>query len=156
MLGNGGRGSHGPLSENSTAQSSVAFLQQLRAKYNGPLIVIWDNGPAHRGPALREYLTTPGLNLRLVALPAYSPDFNPDEALWDWARQEVTANTCGGSAAKVREHIDRFFAGLAEPCRRRCGNAAAENCKHIADQLLLAATQAAVEMNHIDYTLRSV
>jgi hypothetical protein len=66
------------LSENSTAQTSVAFLRQLRAKYNGPLIVTWDNGPAHRGPALREYLTTPGLNLRLVALPAYSPDFNPD------------------------------------------------------------------------------
>jgi transposase len=111
------------LSENSTAQTSVAFLQQLRAKYNGPLIVIWDNGPAHRGPALREYLTTPGLNLRLVALPAYSPDFNPDEALWDWARQEVTANTCLGSAAKAREHIDRFFVGLAERAaevRQRC------------------------------------
>ena len=36
---------------------------------------IWDNAPAHRGEAVREYLRTPGLNLRLVNLPGYSPDF---------------------------------------------------------------------------------
>ena len=54
----------------------------------------WDNGPAHHGDAMREYLTTPKLNLRLVALPGYSPDFNSDEAIWDWVREEVTANVC--------------------------------------------------------------
>jgi hypothetical protein len=64
---------------NSNAQTSVAFLKQLRERYPEPLIVIWDNGPAHRGPEVREYLTTPNLRLRLVALPGYSPDFNPDE-----------------------------------------------------------------------------
>ena len=53
--------------------------------------MIWDNGPAHRGEAIRSYLGTPDLHLRLVALPAYSPDFNADEAVWDWAREEVTA-----------------------------------------------------------------
>ena len=36
---------------------------------------------------MRSYLTTPDLQLRLVALPAYSPDFNADEAVWDWARR---------------------------------------------------------------------
>jgi transposase len=74
--------------------------------------VIWDNGPAHRGKAIREYLATPDLQLRLVALPPYSPDFNPDEAIWQWVRAEVTANTCFGSAEKVRERVDVFFAGL--------------------------------------------
>ena len=38
------------VTENCTAETSVAFLQQLRAKHTEPLIVIWDNGPAHRGP----------------------------------------------------------------------------------------------------------
>ena len=47
----------------------------------GPLSVIWDNAPAHRGEAVREYLGTPSLGLRLVKLPAYSPDFNADEAV---------------------------------------------------------------------------
>jgi transposase len=106
-----------------TAETSVAFLKQLRERHSGPLIVIWDNGPMHRGPALREYLMTPNLKLRLVALPSYSPDFNPDEAIWDWIREEATANTCFGTAAKVRQKVDAFFAGLVERAtevKQRC------------------------------------
>ena len=70
------------IAGNSNAETSTAFLQQLRANHPGPLVVIWDNGPAHRGAAIRSYLATPDLHLRLVALPAYSPDFNADEAVW--------------------------------------------------------------------------
>lgn len=66
---------------NTTAETSVAFLKQLREHHAEPLIVIWDNGPAQHGPEMRAYLTTPELNLTLVALPGYSPDFNPDEAI---------------------------------------------------------------------------
>ena len=91
------------IAGNSNAETSTAFLQQLRANYPGPLVVIWDNGPAHRGAAIRSYLTTPDLQLRLVALPAYSPDFNADEAVWDWAREEVTANECLGKSQSPRE-----------------------------------------------------
>ena len=100
------------LTGNSTAETSTAFLQQLRAHHPGPLIVIWDNGPAHGGEAIRTYLATPGLDLRLVRLPAYSPDFNPDEAIWGWAREEVTGNTCLGTKALVQEKMTEFFAGL--------------------------------------------
>ena len=57
---------------------------------------------------MRAYLTKPGLNLRLVNLPSYSPDFNPDEAIWGWARQEVTANLCLGTRAAVRESVGAF------------------------------------------------
>jgi hypothetical protein len=64
---------------NTNAETTAAFLTQLREKHPEPLVVIWDNGPAHHGPEIRAYLTTPDLRLRLVALPGYSPDFNPDE-----------------------------------------------------------------------------
>jgi transposase len=106
-----------------TAESSVAFLKQLRTKHTEPLIVIWDNAPAHRGQKMRDYLATPDLRLRLVALPAYSPDFNADEAVWDWVREEATANTCFGTKERVKETVDHFFAGLAgrmEEAKRRC------------------------------------
>ena len=39
---------------------------RLRQRHSGPLNVIWDNAPAHRGEAVREYLRTPGLGLRLM------------------------------------------------------------------------------------------
>ena len=112
-----------PLEGNSTAQTSTSFLQQLRAHHTEPLVVFWDNAPAHGGDPIRAYLTTPDLRLRLVRLPAYSPDFNADEAIWDWVRAESTANTCFGTAANVRAHVDPFLAGLpnrAEEVKRRC------------------------------------
>jgi transposase len=127
-----------PVEGNTNAETSVSFLQLLRVKYGEVLIVIWDNRLAHRGEAMRTYLSTPDLHLRLVALPAYSLDFNPDEAIWEWVREEVTANTCFGTAAKLREKVDAFFVGLAarateviQRCRREL--------RALADQSLLAA-----------------
>lgn len=144
-----------PVTDNCTAVTSVAFLQQLREKHTEPLIVIWDNGPAHRGPEMREYLATPNLNLRLLALPAYSPDFNPDEAIWDWAREEVTANTCFGTAAKVREKLDPFFAGLAErtaEVEQRCRT----KLQSQADALMITADQFFAQVHHVDLIVDSV
>ena len=111
------------LTGNSTAETSVAFLRQLRAHHSEPLIVRWDNGPAHGGQPLRTFLATPGLRLRLVRLPAYSPDFNADEAIWSWVRQEVTANTCFGTASAVRTQVNAFFKALpgrTNEVQRRC------------------------------------
>lgn len=112
-----------PITTTSWAQTSVAFLPQLRAACPAPLIVIRDNGPAHRGEALRTCLRTPELNLRLVALPVSSPDYNADEAIWTWARAEVTANTCWGTTASLQTALTPFFDGLttrADEGRQRC------------------------------------
>ena len=67
---------------------------------------------------MREYLRTPGLNL-----PGYSPDFNADEAIWGWAREEAIGNLCLGTRAAVQERVCGFLAGLAnrpDVVRRRC------------------------------------
>ena len=86
-----------------------------RGQHTEPLTVIWDNSPAHRGDALRAYLTTPDLNLRLVNLPSYSPDFNADEVIWGWARQEATANLCLGTRAAVQEKVGGLFRPPVQP-----------------------------------------
>jgi transposase len=140
------------LDGNSCAETSVAFLRQLRARHPGPLILIWDNGPAHGGDALRAYLATPDLRLRLVRLPAYSPDYNADEAIWAWTRAEVTANTCFGTQAKVREDVGQFLRGLADrtaEVKRRCRTvlqAQAEALAPVADALVQHPTHAVPTM----------
>ena len=111
------------LEGNSNSATSAAFLRQLRARHPEPLTVIWDNSPAHRGDAIRAYLTTSGLRLRLVNLPSYSPDFNADEPIWGWVRQEATANVCLGTRAAVRERVGDFFTHLdhrRQEVKRRC------------------------------------
>lgn len=136
------------LAGNSTAATSVQFLAHLRARHPEPLYVIWDNGPAHRGEALRTYLATPGLNLWLVPLPAYSPDFNADEAIWGWVRAEVTANRCLGTQAAVQQHVGRFLTGLmerSEEVQRRCRTV----LQTLAEPLLPAARALLQDPKHV-------
>ena len=111
------------LEGNSNSGTSAAFLAQLRERHSGPLNVIWDNAPAHRGEPVREYLRTPGLELRLVNLPGYSPDFNADEAIWGWAREEATGNLCLGTKALVQERVGKFLHRLSirkDEVKHRC------------------------------------
>jgi transposase len=137
------------LAGNSTAETSAAFLKHVRAKHAGPLIVIWDNGPAHGGDPIREPLATPGRKLRLVRLPADRPDFNADEKIWGWAREEVTANICLGTKAAVQEEVGAFFAGLAartDEVKRRCRTALQVE----AEALLVSVTEILREIVHVD------
>ena len=111
------------LEGNSNSGTSAAFLEQLRERHPGRLDVIWDNAPAHRGDAIREYLRTPGLGLRLVNLPAYSPDFNWDEAIWGWAREAATGNLCLASREVVQMRVGNSLYGLGSrsgEVKRRC------------------------------------
>ena len=90
---------------------------------------------------MRANLTKPGLNLRLVNLPSYSPDFNPDGAIWGWAHQEVTANLCLGTRAAVRESVGGFF---TDPSRRR------EEVKRRCRTVLQARTTALTSVAQAD------
>jgi transposase len=107
----------------SSSATSAAFLAHLRAQHPEPLIIIWDNGPAHGDEAMRSYLATPDVEVRICRLPAYRPDFNADEAIWAWVREEVTANTCLGTKAAVQEKVAAFLDGLTsrtEEVKTRC------------------------------------
>lgn len=137
---------------NCTAETSAAFLRQLRRNHPEPLIVIWDNGPAHRGEPIRELLATPDVRLRLVPLPGYSPDYNADEAIWDWAREEVTGNVCLGTKAKVQDKLAQFFDRLAsrtDEVKQRCRTALQAQ----ADVLTMTDAGMAQQPPHVDLTL---
>ena len=118
------------LDGNSNAGTSAAFLMQLKERHPGPLNVIWDNAPAHRGEAVREYLRTPGLALRLVnprfhegRLCRATARTSTEMAIWGWAREEATGNMCLGTKTRVQERVSHFLAGLVgrkEEVKRRC------------------------------------
>ena len=105
---------------NSNSGTSVAFLKQLKERHPGPLKVIWDNAPAHRGEAIREYLRTPGLKLQPVNLPGYSPDFNADEAIRGWARMVLLIPDAWRKAKREgrEEERDRVRSIIAEHVTR--------------------------------------
>ena len=119
------------LEGNSNSGTPAAFLEQLRQRHSGPLNVIWNNAPAHRGEAVREYLRTPGLGLRLTnprfhgaGSAGIQPGLHADEAIWGWVREEATRNLCLGGKVRVQQKVNHFLARLTnrkhevkQPCR---------------------------------------
>ncbi len=137
--------------------TSAAFLAQLRAKHPEPLIMIWDNAPAHGGEAMRTYLATPDVAMQICRLPASSPDRNADEAIWAWVREEVTANTCLGTKAAVQEQVGPFLDGLksrTEEVTTRCRTKLPARAEVLAPDA--AAAQEVLRADHIVPTCASV
>ena len=88
-------------------------------------------------------------------LPGYSPDFNAAEAIWDWAREEVTANLCLGTKAAVQEKLEHFFAQLAyhtEEVKQRCRTVLQAR----AEELFSDAQASLCPTIHVDSTLALV
>ena len=88
------------------------------------------------------------------ALPGYLPDFNADEAIWNWVRQEVTANLCLGTKSAVQEKVNNFFTQLAG--NQRSNSAAGPCSKPRAEGLLGKAYADPRRPTNVDPTLVSV
>ncbi len=74
--------------DNLHAAEGCAFLRELLRHLRGYVIVVWDNGPIHKGPLVRALCGTVP-RLRLVALPPYAPELNPDEGVWSHAKTRL-------------------------------------------------------------------
>jgi len=67
------------------------FLRTLARQVRGPLVLVHDGGGMHKGPAVRAVeLDFPGLSLN--RFPAYAPELNPVEGVWNHARDKELAN----------------------------------------------------------------
>ena len=84
-----------------TQDEVVGFLQQLHRHLRGPMVVVWDSLPAHKGRAVREYLERHRWTLRAEALPAYAPELNPNEYAWGHDKLGVLANACPADTAEL-------------------------------------------------------
>lgn len=74
-----------------SAEKVAGFLRDLLRHLRGKVVVIWDGGGNHKGPAIRAFLKR-NKRLWLVRLPAYAPDLNPVEAVWSWLKWGRLAN----------------------------------------------------------------
>jgi transposase len=88
----------------------VAALRQLLGS-SWPVIVVWDNLPAHHSIAMGAWLASQHAWLQVEYLPAYAPDLNPVEGLWANLKGVELANrACGGLeelAAAAEQWIGR-------------------------------------------------
>jgi len=67
--------------DNIQGDEVAAFLRQLLRQIPGHLVVLLDNGGIHRGDPVQELLARTS-RLHLEPFPAYAPELNPDEGVW--------------------------------------------------------------------------
>lgn len=86
---------------------TLEVLERLRAQFpKRTLKLLWDGASYHR--SLRVQQRAVELDIELIPLPAYSPDFMPVEALWHWLREDVTYHHCHASAEQLIERVEQF------------------------------------------------
>jgi len=89
----------------------IEFMKRLLRQVEGKLYLIVDGHPVHRSLAARRFAVDNADRLRLIRLPGYCPELNPDELL----NQDVKTNALGKSRptnkaemiATVRSHLHR-------------------------------------------------
>ena len=95
-------------------QRMSEFLEQVGQRYPHDFIVmIVDGASSHRG----KDLVVPE-NILLLSLPAYSPELNPQEHLWDEIREKEFPNRVFDSLEGVKKQLRSGLIRLARDCIR--------------------------------------
>jgi transposase len=72
----------------------VGFLKHLLRQIPGKLVLIWDGARIHHCKEVKQFLKSgAAARLRLIRLPAYAPELNPDEGVWRWLKRSL-GNVC--------------------------------------------------------------
>jgi transposase len=73
----------------------VAFLEHLLREVPGRIRVIWDGSPIRRSQTIQEFLANGAAHrLHLERLPAYAPELNPAEGIWQQLKGVELRNLC--------------------------------------------------------------
>jgi transposase len=71
------------------AEVFLEFLQRLMRSAKQPIILVLDGHPIHKATKVKKYVEKQAGRLKLVYLPPYSPQLNPDEQVWGYVKTRV-------------------------------------------------------------------
>jgi transposase len=81
----------------------VRFLRHLLRHLPGRLLVLWDGSPIHRAQPVKDFLAQGGAaRIHLEPLPAYAPELNPDEGIWNYLKRVELRNVCCHDLPELR------------------------------------------------------
>jgi transposase len=88
------------------SEDVVAFLEHLLREVPGRMVIIWDGSPIHRSHTIKEFLANGAAQrIHLERLPAYAPELNPDEGLWQQLKGVELRNLCCFDLHHLRDEL---------------------------------------------------
>jgi transposase len=91
--------------ESFKAPDVVVFLQHLMELIPGKLLVLWDRGRIHRARIVTEFVARHCARLATDFFPAYAPDLNPDEGVWQYLKYVELRNLCCKTLKEIRHEL---------------------------------------------------
>ena len=106
--------------DNIQGEEVAAFFRQLLRQVPGHLIILLDNGRIHHGDPVQELLARTS-RLHLVPFPAYAPELNPDEGVWNHLKKTL-ANGRPDTQGQLMDVLTEEICRLAgsQPLLRGC------------------------------------
>jgi transposase len=94
------------------------FLRGAVPGLGGPVVVVWDGGPMHRGDPIRELLAESGGRVDLERLPPYAPELMPVEQVWTWLKYGRLSNWAPADARELASAAERELSSIRDDQRR--------------------------------------
>jgi len=97
----------------NTVQMNAFLAQVSQAHPQEFIVMVVDGASSHKA----KDLVIPA-NLRLIPLPGYSPELNPQEHIWDEVREKAFPNLVLDQMTQVVERLERDLRALAADAQR--------------------------------------
>ena len=92
----------------------VEYLKSLAQEVSHPLWIVTDRCSAHRAKVVEEYLATTNGKIQIFFLPAYSPQLNPVELIWNNIKAQGIARYLIRSAEELAEKAIHLLEALKQ------------------------------------------
>lgn len=98
------------------AITTLEFFDQIQAKYNNltKIYCVVDNARYYKNKDVTTYLDNKSCKIRLIFLPAYSPNLNLIERLWKYLRQKIIGTKYREKFKEFKEDINYFLNHTSE------------------------------------------
>lgn len=93
----------------------IDFLRQLIEHRQQPLILLVDRAPFHQSQAVRDFVRAHRARLRVFFLPKRSPEYNPDEQVWN----ELKHRDIGKQPVKNKTDLKKRLESALKSLQRR-------------------------------------
>jgi transposase len=92
----------------------IEFLKALHSDANRTIFVIVDNASYHKSKPVIKFIEKLDGQIQLHYLPAYSPELNPDEQVWNQAKKEL-----GRTCIENKKHMKKAVLSMLRSIQRQ-------------------------------------
>jgi transposase len=89
------------------AKEVSVFVRHIARQISGPIDLIWDGSSTHRAREVELEIDMLWTRLDVHRFPAYAPELNPDEYLWNWLKNKKLVNCVNNFLMELGERLRR-------------------------------------------------